>query len=266
MPPLPRAQVFAAIALIGVLLLAGAGSLLRRRLPAPAPPLPAVSSPTSTPVGGNAPADVPSTTVPVSPVPERPPVVIHVAGCVRQPGLYAFPEGARVYDALKRAGGAKEGADLEAINLAAHLKDGVQVYVPRKSAAEAKAAPGPRPSRPRREASPWLPPEGIRIEPLPPVPEGRMPLEPHTPASPTAPGKTTTEPPAKIRTPADGKVNINTAGLEELQRLPHVGPATARKILDYRKENGPFRSVEQLLEIRGIGDKYLAEMRDLVEL
>jgi competence protein ComEA len=74
------------------------------------------------------------------------------------------------------------------------------------------------------------------------------------------------ERPAKIRDPSEGRVNINTADAVELQRLPHVGPAIAQRILEYRKENGPFRSVDQLLEVRGIGDKYLARLRDLVEL
>lgn len=60
---------------------------------------------------------------------------------------------------------------------------------------------------------------------------------------------------------SSGPVNINTAGMEELQRIPGVGPVTARYILDYRTEHGRFSSVEDLLMISGIGEKTLARMR-----
>ncbi|MCB1018057.1 MAG: helix-hairpin-helix domain-containing protein [Acidimicrobiales bacterium] len=59
-------------------------------------------------------------------------------------------------------------------------------------------------------------------------------------------------------------VNLNTATLEQLDTLPGVGPATAQAILDHRAEHGPFTSVDQLLDVRGIGDAKLAELRDLV--
>lgn len=271
MSPPPCTQVYAAVALFCVLLLAGAGAFLRRRLPVPAPPLPVISASAPAKAEVTPSALVPSKEIPVTPVPDRPPVVVHVVGCVRQPGLYSFPEGARVYDAIKRAGGAKEGADLEAINLAACLRDGVQIYVPRRSVQQTQRAPAARGSRSRRGEGAWLAPEPMRLEPLPPAPAGRMPLERHepAPASPATQDGTpppAAERPAKIRDPSEGRVNINTADAVELQRLPHVGPAIAQRILEYRKENGPFRSVDQLLEVRGIGDKYLARLRDLVEL
>jgi len=59
-------------------------------------------------------------------------------------------------------------------------------------------------------------------------------------------------------------VNINTADAEELATLPGVGPKTAAAILAYRQEHGSFRRVEDLLEIRGIGEKKLAKMRDWI--
>ena len=67
-------------------------------------------------------------------------IVVDVAGAVRRPGVYRMPAGARVVDAVKRAGGAASGAVLEAINRAARLSDGQQVVVP--SAAAAAAAGG----------------------------------------------------------------------------------------------------------------------------
>jgi competence protein ComEA len=60
---------------------------------------------------------------------------------------------------------------------------------------------------------------------------------------------------------ADGVVNVNTATAEELARLPGIGDAKARAILDYRKEKGAFKSVEQLREVKGIGDAALERLR-----
>jgi competence protein ComEA len=70
-----------------------------------------------------------------------PKLVVHVVGAVRRPGLYRLREGARIADALARAGGATRKADLTVVNLAAPLSDGVQVVVPRRLAAGAAAAP-----------------------------------------------------------------------------------------------------------------------------
>ncbi len=75
--------------------------------------------------------------------------------------------------------------------------------------------------------------------------------------------------PAALPGPATGgaattKVNLNTATVEQLDTLPGVGPVTAQSILSWRAENGRFSSVEDLLEVKGIGDATLAELRDLV--
>jgi len=56
-------------------------------------------------------------------------------------------------------------------------------------------------------------------------------------------------------------VNINTANSEELQQVPGIGPATAEKILQMRKSYGAFKSVDDLLAIRGLGEKRLDKMR-----
>ena len=83
-------------------------------------------------------------------VPERaaaaPKLVVHVAGAVRQPGLYRLAEGKRVADAVARAGGAAASADTAAINLAAPLADGMQVLVPRRVPGVAGRSPAARPS------------------------------------------------------------------------------------------------------------------------
>lgn len=69
-------------------------------------------------------------------------VTVHVAGAVRRPGVYRLAAGARVNDALRSAGGARGGADLTAVNLAARLEDGRQVLVPARAATAAPAGGG----------------------------------------------------------------------------------------------------------------------------
>ncbi|MGI8612436.1 MAG: ComEA family DNA-binding protein [Nocardioidaceae bacterium] len=77
------------------------------------------------------------------------------------------------------------------------------------------------------------------------------------------PGAPATAPPSGL--PSSGAlVNLNTATAEQLDTLPGVGPVTAQAILDWRTQNGSFTSVDELLEVDGIGDATLADLRDLV--
>ena len=79
---------------------------------------------------------------PVAEAPARSVLVVHVVGEVRRPGLYRLRDGARIADAVHRAGGALRDADLAAVNLAAPLVDGIQVFVPSRVAAGAVAPAG----------------------------------------------------------------------------------------------------------------------------
>lgn len=62
----------------------------------------------------------------------------------------------------------------------------------------------------------------------------------------------------------ESKININTATAEELETLKGIGPAKAEAIVSYREQNGPFSSVEELVNVTGIGEKTLANIRDKI--
>jgi competence protein ComEA len=143
--------------------------------------------------------------------------LVHVAGAVRHPGVYRLHDGDRVKDAVERAGGARTGADVNAINLAAKVADGQQVVVPRRGA-----------------AAPAVGDAGAG--------EGAV--------------GAATQPP----------VSLNSATAAQLDTLDGVGPATAQKILDYRREHGGFRSIDDLGEVPGIGPKRMAALRGKVQL
>lgn len=62
------------------------------------------------------------------------------------------------------------------------------------------------------------------------------------------------------------KININSADLKELQKVPGIGPATASKIVTYRDENGPFSQIDQLTNIKGIGKVTLEKMKPYITM
>ncbi len=117
------------LAIVVVATLLGAGLWYMRSLPRPvdiAAPAGAVS-PAVSPVAGLTGSASPSPTS----------IIVDVAGWVRRPGVYEFAAGDRVIDAVDRAGGARNGADLTSLNLAAPLADGTQIVVPRPGATTA---------------------------------------------------------------------------------------------------------------------------------
>ena len=112
------------LAVVVVATLGGAGLWYARSLPRPVDI--AAPSGASSPVVSGAPA------VAMSPTPSPATIIVDVAGWVRKPGVYEFTAGDRVIDAVNRAGGARAGADLTSLNLAAPLADGTQVVVPKQ--------------------------------------------------------------------------------------------------------------------------------------
>ena len=132
---------------------------------------------------------------------------VHVAGAVAKPGLYRFPDGLRVADAIEAAGGPLRRADLDAINLADELRDGLKIDVPLRGQS-------------------------------PVVPAGASP----TPAT----------------------IDLNTADQAALETIPGIGPVTATAILQHRIEIGTFETIEQLLDVSGIGPATLEALRPYV--
>ena len=149
-----------------------------------------------------------SSAVPAPPAPPRL-LTVHVSGAVAAPGLVAVADGSRVADAIEAAGGVRPGAGFGSINLAATVRDGMQLVVP------------------------WA-------------------VETATGAGGGAGAGVT----------GDGKVDINRAEVTDMTRLPGVGEVIATRIVSHREDNGPFRAVEDLLDVPGIGEGKLAAIRD----
>ena len=66
--------------------------------------------------------------------------------------------------------------------------------------------------------------------------------------------------------PSPKAININTATVDELEKLPHIGRKTAEAIVEFRTANGPFRRVEQLMQIRGVSEERFANLRPLIKI
>ena len=160
-------------------------------------------------------------------------ITVYVSGEVVKPGVYVLLATARVIDALQAAGGATNQADLVVVNLAAPLVDAAQVFIPRMGST-------PRVTLPRPHAGINLPIAGAGAG-----------------AGAGAVGGATS---------TAGIVDINSATISDLDALPGVGPSTAQAIIDYRVANGPYASVDDLLNVRGIGPSKLAAMRARVRV
>lgn len=139
-------------------------------------------------------------------------IMVHISGAVNSPGILRLDSSKRVVDALDLAGGARDDADLDRVNLAARLHDEEKIYIPKVGE----------------------------------VQENMSTLI----SNPSSNGTTS-------------KININSADLSELTKIPGVGEKTAQKILDYRANNS-FSSIEDIKNVPGIGDKKFESMKDYI--
>ena len=149
-------------------------------------------------------------------------IAVHITGEVKKQGLIYLKEGSRVADAIEKAGGETENADLSQINLAYVLQDGQKIYVPNKNEKISQYITG------------------------------------------NSGNNGTEENNTSNSNKEDAKVNINTANQSELDSLPGIGPSIAQKIIDYREENGNFKTIEELQNVKGIGDAKYEEIKDMV--
>jgi competence protein ComEA len=162
---------------------------------------------------------------PRAPARAKPLIWVDVAGAVRRPGLYSLPDGARVAAALERAGGVGRMADRAAVNLAAKLMDGQQVYVPERGSAAlgTSAASGAAGGAGAGAGVPGA-------------------------AAAGAAG-------AAGASAAGARISLSSATQAQLEQLDGIGPALAQRIIEYRDQHGGFKSVDQLQEVSGIGSK-----------
>lgn len=175
-------------------------------------------------------------------------VRVHVAGAVNNPGVYTLPAQGRAVDAIAVASGAAADADLDRVNLAGALSDGVQIYVPHRgeTAAPTQIQPnGGTANAGQGNAANGAAQNGASQGGTQPQPARTL-----TPAGSAQKGST--------------PVNINTATAEELQTLPRIGPAMAQRIIAWREAHGGFRSVDELDAVPGIGPSMLENLRPLV--
>lgn len=154
-------------------------------------------------------------------------ICVYVCGQVKHPGVYCLDADSRICDAIRLAGGLTGKAAAISVNQAEKMQDGQQIYIPsKKEAANNNGASGKT--------------------------EG-------TADGGNSSGSTDTQ-------GTSGKVNINTAGKEELMTLTGIGEARAQAIIKYRETKGRFGSKEQLKEVEGIKDGIYGKLEDRIEI
>ncbi len=193
-------------------------------------------------------------------------VKVQVAGQVNKPGVYELPFNARVLDAIRKAGGPKPLADLGALNLADWAQDGSKIEV----ATRATPAPDPTPTIIIKEVPVYVPAAPSSSGSTPAASgsgssSGSRPATPSgIPFAKTESGAASSNASTEYLTA--NPVDLNKATQAELEVLPGVGPKMAERILAYRVENGGFKSVDQLDEVKGIGEKRMATLKSLVKV
>ena len=153
-------------------------------------------------------------------------IIVHITGEVKNTGIIILEKGARIVDAIKKAGGETKEADLNEVNLAYELQDGQQIYIPNKK------------DKTKNEGKMYITSES-----------GNNVIKQESSNSNKGVNK---------------KVNINIANQSELETLPGIGESIASRIIEYREQNGKFQKIEDLQNVKGIGDSKFAKIKDLV--
>ena len=159
-------------------------------------------------------------------------IIVHVAGAVKVPGVYELPASSRMNDALRAARGFVANADRDSVNLAEKISDGQKIVFPFVSRA------GDDNTFTTAKQNSGL--------------------------SQTAQTSNNKSERGRKSKKATGLVNINTANEEELMSIVGVGKVLARSIMNYRQTHGVFTAIEELLQVRGIGQKKFQKLQDQV--
>lgn len=166
-------------------------------------------------------------------------IVVHVSGAVNKEGIVELEENSRVSDAINKAEGLKENADTKKINLAYKLEDGMKIYIPTIEESMNQNEQNQNESQSLMDQTSQYITSSSEI-----IQDGQT--------------NGTSE------TKTNEKININTATQTELETLPGIGPSTSLKIVNYRKENGKFKTIEDIKEVSGIGDVKYENIKDLI--
>lgn len=161
-------------------------------------------------------------------------IIIHISGAVNKEGILELPENSRVADAIESAGGTKENACINEINLAEFLEDGIKIHIPTKE----------------------------ELELFGTVPKS---LETEN-SSASANNQSIESSTSTYRKTENTKVNINKATQTEFESLPGIGPSTALKIIQYRNENGKFKAIDNIKEVSGIGENKYNKIKELINV
>ena len=163
-------------------------------------------------------------------------IIIYITGGVKKEGVYELPDGSRISDAIEQAEGLKENADTSSINLAYKLEDGMKIKIPLQGENVENSNINSTDSYMTKSS-------GLNTE--------------NSSVNASADSSSSVQ-------KKQQKININKATQEELETLSGIGPSIANKIVQYRKENGSFKSVEDVKNVSGIGDNKFNEIKDSI--
>lgn len=151
-------------------------------------------------------------------------IIVHVSGAVNKEGIVELKNNSRIIDAIDKAGGLKDEADITNINLAYIIEDGMKIHIPSKEEKEST----------------------IIVE------------------SNIDSGTVEQSNEIKSNNNKKLKININTATKTDLETLPGIGESTALKIIEYRKEKGKFKLIEDIKQVNGIGENKFNKIKELI--
>ncbi len=189
----------------------------------------------------------------------EPQIKIYVTGEVKNPGIYVMQKDDRINDALEAAGGTTDVGDISQLDLAQRVRDEMHINIP-------KQAP-PTSTATVTNATPTsvIISSGSATN----VNSGSNPTVvslPTTinPASPRPTAGSSGSSSVKIGATSGAKINVNTADVTELERLPGVGATLAQRLVDYRTQHGPFRNLDDLHHVQGFTTTVVEKLKDLV--